>query len=261
MGLLGNLTVRSLAAGVGNILPVATRLRSVSFAQYAEDLILYHMSPQREGFYVDVGAYHPRQFSNTYKLYLKGWSGITIEPNPDAARAFHAIRPRDRHLTLGIAGEASTLTYYRFSNAEENTFDPAWAAGKGAAAAIAQVPVACQPLNEIFATHCAGRPVDLLSIDCEGRDFEVVQSLDWQRYRPTVVIVEDIEQFDAGIWDTQAACGSIRSYLTRQDYALASQTVFSSFYVDRRAFAPNGRSSGFRLDRTQLGALADRKSG
>ena len=118
------------------------------------------------------------------------------------------------------------------------------------------MPVACQPLSEIFAVHCAPRPVDLLSIDCEGRDLEVVQSLNWQLYRPTVVIVEDVEQFDAGVWATQAACGEIRSYLARQDYALASQTVFSSFYVDRHAFAPNGRDKGFRLDRTQLKALA-----
>jgi len=41
------------------------------------------MRPQGRGFYVDVGAYQPQSGSNTYKLYLKGWSGITIEPNPD----------------------------------------------------------------------------------------------------------------------------------------------------------------------------------
>lgn len=256
VGLFSNLTAGSLAAGVRNVVPIIKRIRTVSFSQYAEDLLIHHMHPLHHGFYVDVGAYHPLKFSNTYKLYLRGWRGITIEPNPDAVATFQAIRQHDRHLTIGVAGERSELTYYKFRDAKENTFDPAWAAGKPPGEAVEQVPIACLPLTEIFATYCSDRHVDLLSIDCEGRDLEVVQSLDWQRYRPTVVIVEDVEQFDAGIWATQAACATIRSFMVAQDYALASQAVFSSFYVDRHAFAPNGRDTGFRLDRTQLGALA-----
>jgi len=31
---------------------------------------------QSTGFYVDVGAHHPKRFSNTYFFYKKGWSGI-----------------------------------------------------------------------------------------------------------------------------------------------------------------------------------------
>ena len=256
MGVFTNLSARTLGAGLRNAVPILRRIRTVSFAQYAEDLLIHHMHPLARGFYVDVGAYRPQEKSNTWKLYLKGWHGLTIEPNPDVAAAFRALRPRDRHLVAGIAAERSELTYHKFRNAEENTFAPAWAAGRGPANAVGQVKVACLPLAEIFATHCRDQPVDLLSIDCEGLDFEVIRSLDWQATRPTVVIVEDIEQFDAGISATEAACGSIRRFMVGQDYALASQAMFSSFYVDRRAFAQPARDSGFRLDRTQMGALA-----
>ena len=65
--------------------------------------------------------------SNTYKLYLKGWRGITIEPNPDMTPLFRRFRPGDLHLQIGIASEPGELTYYRSDDPHENTFDGEWA--------------------------------------------------------------------------------------------------------------------------------------
>lgn len=48
-----------------SVLPVLQRIRSVSFALYAEDVLLPHMHPQDTGFYVDVGTFHPQVLSNT----------------------------------------------------------------------------------------------------------------------------------------------------------------------------------------------------
>ncbi len=239
--------------GVRGVLPVLQRIRSVSFALYAEDVLLPHMHPQGTGFYVDVGAFHPQMLSNTYKLYLKGWNGLTIEPNPGVTDMFKRARPRDTHLTLGIAERESELTYYKFRDGAQNTFDAARAA-ELQIDQIGEVPVRCTPLNEVFEQHCRDRHVDLLNVDCEGRDLEVIQSLDWRRHRPTMLIVEDFEQFEAGASPTPVS-SAIRSFMLGQDYAIASQAVFSFFYVDRHAFRQTDRSSGFRLDRSQLGLL------
>src|SRR5687767_11168484 len=67
-----------------------------SFSSAGEDMILRHMigSDKRDGFYVDVGAYHPTLFSNTYFFYLHGWRGINIEARPGSQRLFNEIRPR-----------------------------------------------------------------------------------------------------------------------------------------------------------------------
>ena len=236
-----------------SVLPVLQRLRSVSFALYAEDVLLPHMHPQDTGFYVDVGAFHPQVLSNTYKLYLKGWDGLTIEPNPGVADTFRRARPRDTHLTLGIAERESELTYYKFHDGAQNTFDAARAA-ELRADQIGEVSVRCTPLNDVFEQHCRDRHVDLLNVDCEGRDLEVIHSLDWRRHRPTMLIVEDFEQFEAGASPAPVS-SAIRSFMLGQDYAVASQAVFSFFYVDRHAFGKTDRTSGFRLDRSQLGLL------
>ena len=94
--------------------------------------------------------------------------------------------------------------------------------------------------------------MDLLSVDCEGRDLEVIRSLDWRRHRPTMLIIEDFEQFEAGV-SPHPPSSAIRSFMLAHDYAAVSQTVFSFFYVDRHAFNRTDRTSGFRLDRSQLG--------
>ena len=254
MKLIKHLTNSRL--GLSVLLPILQRIRSVSFAYYAEDLLLSHLCPQRTGSYVDVGAFHPRELSNTYKLYLRGWSGVTIEPNPDAAAAFRRIRPRDTHLTIGCAEQQSELTYHKFRDAAQNTFDTARAA-ELQAEKIGEVSIPCMPLNEVFDQYCRDRCPDLLNVDCEGRDLQVIQSLDWRRHRPTVLIIEDFEQFDAGALATPKD-SAIRSFMLTQDYAAASQAVFSFFYVDRHAFGPTDRESGFRLDRSQLRQLAAR---
>ncbi len=240
--------LRELARGA---LSAARHARSVSFSQYGEDVLLHNLRPAHRGTYVDVGAFHPWTHSNTYKLYLRGWSGVTIEPNPDVAPLFRQVRPRDIHLVQGIAAAPSRLSYYRFREPLFNSFD------RHHAERIQEdvtdvIAIPCLPLRDVIDTHLASGPVDLVSIDSEGLDLTVLQSLDWRRTRPTGIIVEDYAQFESNV--RGGGLSEIRSFLAERDYALFSQCMFSFLYVDRRAFLRSGGESGFQLERTQLAA-------
>lgn len=235
-----------------SFLPLLRRLRTVSFSQYGEDLLLRNLVPQESGFYIDVGAYHPWRDSNTYQLYLRGWSGITVEPNPDAVGLFERMRPRDTHLTLGISGSASQLTYYRFKDAKLNSFDGA-CASKMKDDLVDEVRVDCTPLREVVSTYCPGALVDLLSVDCEGMDYDVLASLDWKVTRPTAVIVEDFEQFLGGGTDPRPS--RLHAFLEDLAYAPVAQGIFSFIYVDITAFDRHDGNAGFRLDQSQLTGL------
>src|SRR3989344_4572766 len=71
-----------------------------SYSQSGEDMILRSIfDDKKEGFYVDVGAFHPKLYSNTYYFYKRGWRGINIEPNPGAN---FGIRKGDINLKCGI---------------------------------------------------------------------------------------------------------------------------------------------------------------
>jgi Methyltransferase FkbM domain len=48
------------------------------------------------------------------------------------------------------------------------------------------------PLNALLDQHLpGGKQIDFMSIDAEGFDLAVLQSNDWQKYRPTVILIED----------------------------------------------------------------------
>ncbi|MFN0217617.1 MAG: FkbM family methyltransferase [Hyphomicrobium sp.] len=42
------------------------------------------------GTFLDVGAFHPKTFSNTRALYEKGFKGVFVEPSPSLLPAFEA---------------------------------------------------------------------------------------------------------------------------------------------------------------------------
>lgn len=62
------------------------------YSQEGEDVILARMfEHQSPGFYVDIGAHHPRRFSNTRLLAEKGWTGINVDPLPGVMKLFGKI--------------------------------------------------------------------------------------------------------------------------------------------------------------------------
>src|SRR5713226_7824178 len=98
----------------------------VSYSQFGEDMVLKKIFQDKpDGFYVDVGAFHPKYYSNTYLLYLKGWKGINIDATPGSMEAFKRIRPRDCNLEMPIGSRKQTLTYYMFEEPAFNGFSVA----------------------------------------------------------------------------------------------------------------------------------------
>lgn len=237
---------------IGAIPALARSARSISFSQYGEDVLLsVSLLPGSSGFYVDVGAYHPWRGSNTYKLYLKGWSGLTIEPNPASAAEFRRLRPRDVHIVAGVAAERSELTYHQFADAKLNTFaaDQAAIYVNEGAAQLGANPVPCRPLQEIIDEHARGRRLDLLSVDCEGFDLVALQTLDFTRNRPTAILVEDFDAFQR--LREGSGLSPIAAWLRDLDYQTIGQVMFSTLYVDRAAVAARA-SNAFRLTSIQF---------
>jgi FkbM family methyltransferase len=162
-----------------------------------EDIILnkYLFKNKNDGFYVDVGSFHPKYISNTYLLHKRGWKGINIDPNPEAQRLFNIYRPNDTNLMTGVANEETELTYYSFSHAGINTFDKELALAKQKKAwnkLLETRNIPCVPLSVLFSKHVPSEThIDILDIDVEGMDLDVLKSNDWNKYVPSTILVED----------------------------------------------------------------------
>lgn len=82
----------------------------------------------KPGVYVDVGANEPKRFSNTWRLYELGWSGIAVEPDRDLCRRFVRVRSRDAVVCAALGEREEDLVFHRFYESALNTLDPAMAA-------------------------------------------------------------------------------------------------------------------------------------
>lgn len=171
---------------------------NMSYSQEGEDILLSSMLVDvRQGFYVDVGAHHPKRFSNTYLFYRRGWSGINIDPTPNCMALFSKMRPRDLNLEIGIAREDVELQLFMFEEGALNTFDPSLAQERQERGwrFLGTRSVRTRPLGAVLHEHCRA-PIQLLNIDAEGLDLEVLQSNDWSAYRPALVCVEALQRDD-----------------------------------------------------------------
>jgi FkbM family methyltransferase len=203
-------------------------LGRVSFAQEGEDLILERLfERQPAGIYVDVGAHHPVRFSNTYLLYRRGWHGVNIDAAPGSMAAFDRMRPRDVNLEVGVTARAETRDLYVFNEPALNTFDAdrARSLERPPYRITGVHPVRCAPLAELLREHAIGE-IDLLSVDAEGFDFEVLQTVAWEVARPRVVITE---HFSRDLADVMAS--ELHAYLTARGYRFTAKTVNSLFYT------------------------------
>jgi FkbM family methyltransferase len=202
-----------------------------SYAQEGEDIILLRfLSGRTKGFYVDIGAHHPITFSNTYAFYCLGWRGINVDAQPGSMREFSRHRPEDINLELAVGNTRTGLTYFQFAEAALNTFsrERAAACEKHGYPIIGMVQLETVTLAEILDKYLpAGREIDFLTIDVEGLDLEVVQSNNWDKYRPRIVLVEE-----HGLRDLDNAGQSeIIDYLKSQGYSLKAKTFNTLFFA------------------------------
>ncbi|MHB9293771.1 hypothetical protein Holit_02901 [Hollandina sp. SP2] len=165
--------------------------------EQGEDIIVLPYCSRNSGFYVDIGAFHPKRYSVTRIFYERGWRGINIEPNPHAIKVFDRIRKRDINLNLGVADETGELNYYFWGKDDtSNTFDSeyyeAWSKQRGhGAKEIIKIKV--DTLNNIFKKHLPeSTSIDFLTIDVEGYEFRILRSLDYDKYAPKLILVEDL---------------------------------------------------------------------
>jgi FkbM family methyltransferase len=210
-----------------------------SFSQEGEDLILRRIfSNQSSGFYVDVGAHHPRRFSNTYNFYRCGWIGINIDPNPDSMQAFLSDRGRDINIQCGVGERPGALTYYRFDEAALNTFDADVVKSRLANTRyklLDNIEVRIERLATLLELHLpAGRTIDFLTIDAEGMDLQVLRSNDWSRFRPRCVLVESL-----GVSLEDVLRGDIFLFMRDRGYELFAKTFNTLVFRERANLGVN----------------------
>jgi FkbM family methyltransferase len=217
---------------------LAARNSKKSFAQSGEDLIvsmaLSALGLSENCTYLDIGANHPYALSNTYAFYKKGGRGLLIEPDPVLYKNLLRARPRDQGLNVGIGfgSDVEFAKLYVMSARVLNTFSKEEAFridAEGIYRIVDESDVELIPVNYLFENHLPKIP-DFVSIDVEGLDFQILQSLDMNKYRPPIFCVETLE-FRMSREGKKIT--KIIDLMQQNDYFVFADTYINTIFVDR----------------------------
>jgi len=198
------------------------------FSQEGEDLVLSRMfNSQQNGFFVDVGAHHPKRFSNTYLLYRSGWRGINIEPNPGVKRLFDDIRPEDINIETAIGNDESESTFYMFQEPALNTFSQSLAEQyeRSGQELMGKKTIKTRKLSSVLDEHVNNRQIDFMSIDVEDYEMSVLESNNWIKYRPKILLIEILD-FDVNHPEKYP----IHNFVVNKGYSMCAKTYNTVFY-------------------------------
>lgn len=228
------------------ILSLFGPLRS-SYSQSGEDIIISDLFKKiniNKPTYLDIGANEPEALSNTYRLYKKGSQGVCIEPNPRLFKKFKKKRPRDIVLNTGIAfDDRRNADYYLFKDEAHgfSTFSKEdadfWVntgndkVGRFKIDKIINMPLI--PLQEVIETHFPGKWPNLISIDVEGLDQQILETIDLNKYKTEVICVETLV-YQADNKETKNR--RLINFLIENGYLIFADTYINTIFCRKECF-------------------------
>jgi FkbM family methyltransferase len=207
-----------------------------SYSQCGEDMIIafiFSVLKKDLPTYIDIGAHHPYRLSNTAHFYQKGCHGINIEPDPVLFRQFKISRSRDINLNIGIRCFEGEACFYIMSSSVMNTFS------RDVAEQLVQEHgfklkktqhIYVNTISNVITNYAGGVFPDFLSLDVEGLDMEILESIDYSTSYPLVICVESISFSRRGNGEKNL---KIVQFLENKGYMVFADTHVNTIFVHR----------------------------
>ena len=212
-----------------------------SFAQSGEDMIISYIlhflqKPMSEVTYLDLGANHAKELSNTYYFYQMGAKGVLLEANPELIPELEQVRPRDIVLNraISLSQKEEEIPFYVLNGDGLSTID--YEEAKQACRQNPDLKITATyqiktiRIQEILETYF---PLELtiLSIDLEGIEEEILEQIDFETYKPWIIVLENIPYRPILSIDEREYKG--RSFLEQRGYTEYAFTGINSIFLRR----------------------------
>jgi len=234
----------------------------ISYAQNLEDVMLWRALKHVEsGFYIDVGANDPEIDSVTKAFYERGWRGINIEPLLLHYVDLTRYRPRDINLNCAAGEAIGEMNLFEcdvrgWATADISTIERL--AGSGRVGEFHNVLVTT--LTDICNQN-APSEIHFLKIDVEGFEEAVLAGMDFERFRPWIVVVEATkpnsneethQQWEGGLLASRYryayADGLNRFYVANEHLELLQALKYPPNVLDNFALASHVKAEAGRLE-------------
>lgn len=210
-------------------------------AQAGEDSILLYIFmvlgiDLTKEYYLDLGANHAKELSNTYLLYDKGMRGVLVEANPALIGELKLYRSEDIILNKCITTqkESEAVKFYvlngdGLSCADLESVNEVLEKNSNLRV---EEEVWVEPItvNQILETHFSKGPL-VLNVDIEGMEEEILMAIDYNKYAPFIIVVERID-YSTTI-STKKREDGIDSFLRDKGYIEYAFTGINSIYMNK----------------------------
>ena len=216
-------------AGLGMLLTVPCRPTS----QLGQEAFALGFNPPGPQVFVECGAAGPRFLSNTFQLqHAFSWRGLLIEPNPIFVVDLDQRASEHVHVVpyaAGTRGFIELVCAQELSTALEYIDVDGHAPERRAASLQGNLHIAKRlPLSAILDEYIPHEEhIGFLSVDVEGGEQDVLDSLDWKRWQPRTVAVEHNHRHP---WEED-----VNAFMTDRGYrrVLSRFTDWDAWYVLR----------------------------
>jgi FkbM family methyltransferase len=190
--------------------PIERRYGPDHFSRYVEEWVARdYFHDRRGGVFLDVGAGHYRNESNTYYLETElGWSGVAVDALPEYEADYRAHRPRTKFVAMFASDvDGSSVRLFepahlkRLASASE-----AFTVKKGERGDGREVPTAT--LRRVLEEARVAK-VDYLSMDIELAEPKALAGFDIGKYQPELVCIEMHPEVRQQIFDYFARNGYV----------------------------------------------------
>ena len=199
-------------------------IKKKSYAMDNEDsVVLEYFKDKRNGFYVDVGCYHPIHRNNTYLLHKKNWNGINIDTSQLSIDLFNYMRPKDLNYNCAVSNKNEIIKlFYQKELSQLSTIEKDQAK-KVFQGNIREKNIQAFTLDEILSRDkYKNNKIDFLDVDVEGADLKVLEGLSFNKFQPELVCVE--------IHKKKIKESDIYNFLTNKNYELLWSGVYSHIF-------------------------------
>ena len=163
------------------------------YSQWGEDLFIDNFfNNKNNGIYLDIGCFHPYMYSNTCLLHKRGWSGVNVDINQTSIDLFNIIRPNDTNICAAVSKEKKDLkVYFDDPFSPVNTVDKKFYENLEISFKNKKIfTIQSKTIQEIFDINKIKDEIDFINIDAEGLDFEILQQIDFSKYKVNLLSIE-----------------------------------------------------------------------
>ena len=201
-------------------------------SQFGEDkFILDLFDKDYRGKYLDLGCYHPTRHSNTHILYQSGWTGINIDLNPLTIELFNFMRPKDFNYNIGISNSEEEKELYFINEFNtQNTLDKNQLNflknhHNVKDREILKTKLKTKKLETILLDNNFYN-IDFFNIDIEGHELEVIESIDFDKFKFKYICIEMIQHNEISVNRSK----KIKDILNNNDFIIVKKFEFNYIY-------------------------------